>query len=55
MRAQNGSIELVVLGLIAAMIVVLAIPLLTGFEEQQRNSPSSAAANNENIQAVVVP
>ena len=28
-RAQKGSIELIVLGLLAALIVVLAIPVLT--------------------------
>lgn len=40
MRLNRGSIELVVLGLIAAMIVVLAIPLLTGFDR-----PASVPAN----------
>ncbi|RMG43882.1 MAG: hypothetical protein D6719_02815 [Candidatus Dadabacteria bacterium] len=38
-RDDNGSIELIVLGLLAALIVVLAIPLLSGVNT---NAPESS-------------
>jgi len=37
---QNGSIELVVLGLLAALIVVLAIPLFAAAPDRSQNSQS---------------
>ena len=32
-KSQRGSVELIVLGLLAALIVVLAVPLLTETEQ----------------------
>ena len=41
----SGSIELVVLGLLAALIVVLAIPLIGGIEERSV-SPSAVVSDS---------
>jgi len=38
---EKGSIELIVLALLAALIVVLAIPLLTGIGESTETSLTS--------------
>ena len=43
-RFDRGSIELVVLGLLAALIVVLAIPLFAGIEETPRESSAKEQA-----------
>jgi hypothetical protein len=51
---QDGSIELVVLGMLAALIVVLAIPLFIdgpAREAQQSGSPE-ATLENEKLQPV---
>ena len=55
-RSEKGSIELIVLGLLAALIVVLAIPLLTGIGDTTRkslnvvNNQMSNQINNLNLQ-----
>lgn len=41
-RFDRGSIELVVLGLLAALIVVLAIPLFAGVEEAPTRSQTQS-------------
>ncbi len=42
---QEGSIELIVLGLLAALIVVLAIPLLSTIGSQTKNKLTSINSN----------
>lgn len=39
-RNEKGSIELIVLGLLAALIVVLAIPLLTSMGDKSETALS---------------
>ncbi len=42
---QKGSIELIVLGLLAALIVVLAIPLLSTIGSQTKNKLADVNSN----------
>lgn len=41
MKKEEGSIELIVLALLAALIVVLAIPLLTNIGQSTQSSLTS--------------
>jgi len=41
LKKEKGSIELIVLGLLAALIVVLAIPLLTSIGTKTKDNLSS--------------
>lgn len=47
-RQEKGSVELIVMGLIAALIVVLAIPLLTNVG---KNSKKVDAGKSEAVTA----
>lgn len=44
-KKEEGSIELVVIALLAALIVVLAIPLLTGVGRKTSNSLSAVQSS----------
>ncbi len=51
---DDGSIELVVIGMLAALIVLLAIPLFSGFEEGQpkSNAQPEQSAQVESLEQV---
>lgn len=44
-KAQKGSIELIVLGLLAALIVVLAVPVLSGIGTSTNTALNDLNAN----------
>lgn len=48
---DDGSIELVVIGMLAALIVLLAIPLFSGFETPERGAHKHSADQSEQRQA----
>lgn len=47
-KPQNGSIELVVLGLLAALVVVLAFPLFIDSPESSRQQQTQETLPAEN-------
>ncbi len=38
LKSENGSVELIVIGLLTALIIVLAIPLLKDIGEETENN-----------------
>lgn len=51
-RGESASIEMIVLGLLAALIVVLCVPLLTSIGQDTQKALSIA---NSNLNAAVNP
>lgn len=54
-RKEEGSIELIVLGLLGALIVVLAIPLLSGIGQSNQSALTQIKSEMDNAIATPTP